>query len=169
MNSFRKNANGEARSVRARLRRWVGFTASGKMQMVEHEASGHDFVDGVALQLPEKCKWRSKKCQGTTSSMGWLYSFRKNASGEARSVRARLRRWGGFTASGKMQMVEHEASGHDFSRAVNATIKCWALALAVCFSWALLESKPFYAACKTRSFAAISPLPGATFSRQRGS
>jgi hypothetical protein len=67
LNSFRKNANGEARSVRARLRRWGGFTASGKMQMVEQEVSGHDFVDGVALQLPEKCKWWSTKRQGTTS------------------------------------------------------------------------------------------------------
>jgi len=84
------------------------------MQMVKQEASGHDFVDGLALQLPEKCKWWSTKRQGTTSSMGWLYSFRKNASGGARSVRARLRRWGGFTASGKMQVVKQEASGHDF-------------------------------------------------------
>jgi hypothetical protein len=35
-----------------------------------------------------------------------------------------------------MQRVEQEESGHDFSRAVNATKKCWALApegMIVCF------------------------------------
>jgi hypothetical protein len=48
------------------------------MQMVEQEASGHNFT------VCGKCKWWSKKRQGTT------LQFAENANGGARSVRARL-------------------------------------------------------------------------------
>ena len=58
------------------LRHVFVYVAWGPHQLV--------FVDGVALQLAEKCKWWSKKYQTR------LNNLLKNANGGARSVRARL-------------------------------------------------------------------------------
>jgi hypothetical protein len=49
------------------------FTACGKMQKVEQEASGHDFSRADAIE-----------------KMDGFYRLRKKANGGARSVRARL-------------------------------------------------------------------------------
>ena len=78
----------------------LDFTAYGKMQTVEQEASGHDFTAYGKMQTVEQ------EASGHDFSRAEIALFD-------------VLKGHGFTACGKMQMVEQEASGHDFSRAAN--------------------------------------------------
>jgi hypothetical protein len=53
----------------------------------------------------------------------------------------------GFTACGKMQMGKQEVSGHDFSRAVNATKQMLGFSPCEMFSTISLQIQPFSASC----------------------
>ena len=108
---IQKNSFGVARSVRARL-----------YDKRKNAISG---ARSVRARLYDK---RKNVKVGVRSVRARLYDKRKNAKVGVRSVRARL------YDKQKMQLMEQEASGHDFSRAVNTALLTRALAPVVCFS-----------------------------------
>ena len=84
---------------------------------------------GVARSVRARLYDKRKNVKvGVRSVRARLYDKRKNAKVGVRSVRARL------YDKQKMQLMEQEASGHDFSRAVNTALLTRALAPVVCFS-----------------------------------